>query len=79
MIASESLTVQTLRDALKPFVSEAKTTLPEGSDPTIWIQLQINMDWLKNAYLALYPEKEAELKDVNNFYSSIFSSETPKV
>lgn len=58
-----------LTEALTPFIKEAKSVMPEGADPSLWVQLYINMAWLRNAYLALHPEKEEETKKMEDFYS----------
>lgn len=69
LIDDATLNVQTLKSALTHFISEAKPALPIGADPTLWVQLHINMEWLRAGYLALHPEKEEELKNLEKFYS----------
>lgn len=69
--------IEVLKKALTPFISEAKPSMPGGADPTLWVQLYINMNWLRDGYLALHPEKKEQLEKTEDFYSFLSQSISP--
>lgn len=59
-----------LSEALTSFVCHATPKIPLGADPSLWVALMIDMNWLRTGYIELFPEMEKPLESAEKLFSS---------